>query len=82
MKRPSRKLAIIHNFFSWTLAGSRARVDLAPGRVPPITWTAATGSTGISVDDIINGVHDALITTHAQAAKAVGGKFSPHWGTR
>ncbi len=77
-----RKLAIVHNFFGWADDWvARARSDAATGRVPLITWipNGPTG-VGISLDDIINGLQDAYITTRAQAAKAVGQKFFLRWG--
>jgi len=77
-----RKLAISHNFYGWTDDYMTwVRSTLQTGAIPLVTWEAWTnGSTGISLDDIINGVHDTMIRARAQAAKDAGQKFFLRWG--
>ena len=76
-----RKLAILHNFFGWSDNWvTRVPGDLADGRIPLITWETWIAGVGVPLDDIINGVHDTMITTRAQAARAVGQKFFLRWG--
>jgi beta-mannanase len=77
-----RKLAISHNFYGWTddwtgWVSSTAQA----GYLPLITWEAWTnGSVGIPLDDIINGAHDTMIRSRAQASLAVGQKSFLRWG--
>jgi hypothetical protein len=76
-----RKLAIVHSFYSWTDDfTARLATNLAGGRIPVVTWEPWTNSVGIPLDDIINGVHDAMIQTRAQAARNAGGTFFLRWG--
>ena len=76
-----RKLAIVHNFFAWSDDWvARVPGDLSGGRIPLITWETWVNSVGIPFDDILNGVHDSMITTRATAAKNVGQKFFLRWG--
>ena len=76
-----RKLAITHSFHSWADDfTARLATNLAGGRIPLVTWEPWTNSVGIPLDDIINGVHDAMIQTRAQSAKNVGGMFFLRWG--
>jgi len=76
-----RKLAITHSYSMWTADfTTRIATNLAGGRVPLITWEPWTNSVGIPLDDIINGVHDAMIQMRAQASKNVGGNFFLRWG--
>ena len=77
-----RRMAVVHNFFGWADDWvAHARSDVAAGRTPLITWeTWLNAATGIPLDDIINGVYDTMITTRAQAARAVGQKLFLRWG--
>jgi hypothetical protein len=76
-----RKLTIIHNFFGWSDDWvARVPGDLSGGRIPLITWETWIGGVGVSLDDIINGVHDSMILTRATAAKNVGQRFFLRWG--
>jgi hypothetical protein len=76
-----RKLAITHSYSMWTADfTTRIAANLAGGRIPLITWEPWTNSVGIPLDDIINGVHDAMIQMRAQSSKNVGGTFFLRWG--
>lgn len=77
-----RKLAISHNFYGWTDDWTGwVRSTAQAGYIPLITWEAWTnGSVGIPLDDIINGAHDTMIRSRAQASLAVGQKFFLRWG--
>jgi hypothetical protein len=77
-----RKLAISHNFYGWTDDWTGwVRSTAQAGYIPLITWEAWTnGSTGIPLDDIINGAHDTMIRSRVQASMAIGQKFFLRWG--
>lgn len=76
-----RKLAIIQNYFGWTDNWvARVPGDLSGGRIPLITWIPNDTAGDVTLDDIINGVHDTMINTRATAAKNVAGKFFLRWG--
>jgi len=77
-----RKLTISHNFYGWTDDYTAwVRSTLMSGYIPLVTWEAWTGgSVGIPLDDIINGAHDSMIRTRAQACAAIGQKFFLRWG--
>src|SRR6185436_17516550 len=43
-------------------------------------WEAWTNGTGFPLTEIVNGTHDTLIKSRAQAAKALGKLFFLRWG--
>ena len=76
-----RKLAVSHNFYGWTDDWTTwVRSTLASGYIPLVTWETWTNSVGVPLDDIINGAHDAMIRTRAQACQSIGQKFFLRWG--
>ncbi len=76
-----RKLAVSHNFYGWTDDWtSWARSSLAAGYIPLVTWETWTNGVGVSLDDIINGVHDPMIRSRAQSCASIGQKFFLRWG--
>jgi Glycosyl hydrolase family 26 len=76
-----RKLAVSHNFYGWTDDWTTwVRSTLASGYIPLVTWETWVNSVGIPLDDIINGGHDAMIRTRAQACQSIGQRFFLRWG--
>ena len=76
-----RKLAISHNFYGWTDDYTVwARSAVASGYIPLVTWETWTNGVGIPLDDILGGVHDAMIRSRAQSSQAIGQKFFLRWG--
>jgi endoglucanase len=76
-----RKLAISHNFYGWTDDWtSWVRSALSGGYIPLVTWETWTNGVGISLDDIIGGVHDSMIRSRAQSCASIGQKFFLRWG--
>jgi beta-mannanase len=76
-----RSIPIVHNFYGWSDNWvTRAQSDVQSGRIPLITWEAWQGGVGTSLDDIINGVHDTMIQSRAQAARNIGERFFLRWG--
>jgi hypothetical protein len=76
-----RSIPIVHNFFGWSDNWtSRAQSDLQSGKIPLITWEPWNASVGVPLDEIINGTHDAMIQSRAQAARAAGQRFFLRWG--
>ena len=76
-----RTIPIVHNFYGWSDNWvTRAQSDVQSGRIPLITWEAWQGGVGTSLDDIINGVHDSMIQSRAQAARNIGERFFLRWG--
>jgi hypothetical protein len=76
-----RKLAVSHNFHGWTDDYTAwIRSTFASGYIPLVTWETWTNGVGYSLDDIINGVHDSMIRTRAQACASIGQRFFLRWG--
>jgi len=76
-----RKLGVSHNFFGWTDDYTTwIRSTSGSGYIPLVTWETWTNGVGYSLDDIINGVHDSMIRTRAQACASIGQKFFLRWG--
>jgi len=76
-----RKLAIVHHFFGWSDDfTTQAAAELSANRMPLITWETWTNGTGFPLTDIVNGAHDTMIRSRAQAAKALAKPFFLRWG--
>jgi hypothetical protein len=76
-----RKLAVSHNFYGWTDDyTSWARSAVGSGYIPLVTWEAWTNGVGVSLDDIVAGVHDSMIRNRAQSSASIGQKFFLRWG--
>ena len=77
-----RKLAISHNFYGWTDDWTTWVRSTLDERVHPARHLGGLDerSVGIPLDDIINGAHDAMIRTRAQALQSIGQKFFLRWG--
>jgi len=76
-----RKLAISHNFYGWADDfTSWARTTSASGYIPLVTWEPWKNSVGVSLDDIVGGVHDAMIRSRAQSSASIGQRFFLRWG--
>ncbi|HEV7861186.1 MAG TPA: Ig-like domain-containing protein, partial [Acidimicrobiia bacterium] len=70
-----RKLAIDHYYRPWTTTfpTSREQWDFANGRIPMISWAKTYA------DEIVYGVHDALIRQRADAIAALGQPLLIRW---
>ena len=67
-------LSIDHIYVPWTFTSWAKRVapDIAAGRTPLLSWSAAPATTAAA---IVSGSQDAVITKAALALKAVGAKI-------
>jgi hypothetical protein len=74
----TRKVAVRLTYYAWEDDWTRGNTstDLAAGRIPLVNWEPHTPT----LDDIINGVHDAMLHMRASSAKALGKPFFLDWG--
>jgi hypothetical protein len=75
-----RKWVIDNRFYDDTIdwTGDRTKWDIAQHIVPLVTWQPS--GNGHPLDEILAGSLDALITSRAQSAKALGAQILLRWG--
>src|SRR6185503_9748021 len=73
----TRKVAVRLTYYAWEDDWTRGNTsaDLAAGRIPLVNWEPHTPT----LDDIVNGVYDAMLHMRASSAKALGKPFFLDW---